>query len=316
MNDLPEFEITGSWIKSCRGGKNLVDPQRPYGWLAEKERTSSGKIEDVGIIFLTNRECPYHCLMCDLWKNTTDITVPDGAIPNQIEWALNHMPDIKHLKLYNSGSFFDKNAIPEKDYQRIASLVSSFETIIVESHPGFINEGCIRFRDMIKTDLQIAIGLETVNTEVLEKLNKRMTLEDFAGSVNFLLENDIFTRAFILLRPPFLSESEGVFWAKRSLDFAFNTGVECSVIIPVRSGNGAMDQMAENGFYNPPDLRSLEKVIEYGIEKQAGRVFADTWDLRLFSKCDICFGDRTKRLIEMNLGQRYIRQIKCTCDTL
>ena len=316
MNDLPEFEISGGWITACRGNKNLVDPQKPYVWFAEKERTASGVVEDIGTIFLTNRECPYHCLMCDLWKNTTDKTVPVGSIPNQIEWALNHLPGVKHLKLYNSGSFFDKNAIPEKDYQRIASLVSSFKTVIVESHPGFINEGCLRFRDMIKTDLQIAIGLETVNIEVLKKLNKRMTLEDFAASVSFLLGNDIFTRAFILLRPPFLSEPEGVFWAERSLDFAFSAGVECCVIIPVRAGNGAMDQLVEKGIFKPPDLRSLEKVLEYGIETQAGRVFADTWDLKLFSKCDKCLGNRTNRLIAMNLGQKFISRIKCTCNTL
>jgi radical SAM enzyme (TIGR01210 family) len=316
MNDFPGFEITDKWILSCRGNKNSVDPQKPYACLVEKERTSSGTVEDVATIFLTNRECPFHCLMCDLWKNTMDKSVSDGAIPNQIEWALNQLPEAKHLKLYNSGSFFDKKAIPEKDYQKIASLVSNFETIIVESHPGFINEGCLRFRDMIKSDLQIAIGLETVNTEILRKLNKRMTLEDFTASLSFLMEHDIFTRAFILLRPPFISESDGVFWAKRSLDFAFSAGVECCVLIPVRAGNGAMDKLLEKGIFNLPDIRSLERVLEYGIEQQAGRVFADVWDLKLFSKCDKCLADRTNRLTEMNLGQKFIRRIKCTCDTL
>ena len=48
--------------------------------------------------------------------------------------------DAKHLKLYNSGSFFDGRAIPEEDYPRIASLVSHFETVIVESHPKLIGE--------------------------------------------------------------------------------------------------------------------------------------------------------------------------------
>jgi radical SAM enzyme (TIGR01210 family) len=316
MNDFTDSEITDKWIVSCRGKKNNVDPQKPYAWFVEKERTSSGAVEDVATIFLTNRECPFHCLMCDLWKNTTDKSVPEGTIPNQIELALNHLPDVKHLKLYNSGSFFDKKAIPEKDYLKIASLISGFETVIVESHPGFINEECLRFRDMIKSDLQIAIGLETVNFEILRKLNKRMTLEDFAASVSFLMEHDIFTRAFILLRPPFLSESEGVFWAERSLDFAFNAGVECCVLIPVRAGNGAMDKLREKGLFTPPDIHSLEKVLEYGIGQQAGRVFADTWDLKLFSKCDKCIADRTIRLIEMNLGQNVISRIKCTCETL
>jgi radical SAM enzyme (TIGR01210 family) len=314
MNDFANLEITDRWIISCRGEKNNVDPHKPYAWLVEKERTSSGTIEDAATIFLTNRECPYHCLMCDLWKNTTDKSVHNGAIPDQIEWVLNHLPEVKHLKLYNSGSFFDKKAIPEKDYQRIASLISNFQTVIVESHPGFINEGCLRFRDMIKSDLQIAIGLETVNREILRKLNKRMTLEDFAASVNFLMEHDIFTRAFILLRPPFLSESEGVFWAERSIDFAFDAGVECCVLIPVRAGNGAMDKLFEEGIFKTPDIHSLEKVLEYGIEQQAGRVFADVWDLKLFSGCDKCFDERRSRLIEMNLNQRIIKKVNCTCN--
>jgi radical SAM enzyme (TIGR01210 family) len=313
MSDIEDKEITDRWIVSCRGKKNSVDPHRPYSWNVEKERTSSGNIEDIATVFLTNRECPYHCLMCDLWKNTTDQSVPVGAIPDQIEWALNLLPGVKNLKLYNSGSFFDEKAIPEKDYNRIASLLSNFETVIVESHPGFINEKCLRFRDMIKPDLQIAVGLECVNPEILRKLNKRMTLEEFAASVNFLSENDIFARAFILLRPPFLSESEGVFWAERSLDFAFDAGAECCVLIPVRAGNGAMDRLLEEGVFKPPDIHSLEKVLEYGIEKQAGRVFADVWDLKLFSGCDKCFDERKDRITQMNLNQRIIKKIYCTC---
>jgi radical SAM enzyme (TIGR01210 family) len=316
MNEFENPEVTDKWIVSCRGNKNSIDPLKPYAWIVEKERTPSGTVEDVATIFLTNRECPFHCLMCDLWKNTTDKSVPQGAIPVQIEWALNNIPTAKNLKLYNSGSFFDKKAVPEKDYQKIASLISSYETVIVESHPAFINEDCLRFRDVIKSDLQIAIGLETVNPEVLRKLNKKMNLEDFTSSVSFLMDHDIFTRAFILLRPPFLSESEGVFWAERSLDFAFNAGVECCVIIPVRAGNGAMDKLMEKGTFAMPDIRSLEMVLEYGIEQQTGRVFADVWDLKLFSKCYRCLDGRIKRLTKMNLGQKYISPIKCTCYTL
>ena len=93
----------------------------------------------------------------------------------------------------------------------------------------------------MKAKLEVAIGLETVHPELIKKLNKQMTLKDFKNSVKFLSENDINSRAFILLKPPFLSETEGVFWAKKSIDFAFKTGIECCTIIPVRAGNGAMD---------------------------------------------------------------------------
>jgi radical SAM enzyme (TIGR01210 family) len=315
MSENPDPIIDDRWIVSNRGKKNSVDPGKPYLWLVEKERTVSGEIEETGIIFLTNRECSFHCLMCDLWKNTTDESLPVGAIPDQIELALEQMPDIKHLKLYNSGSFFDERAIPSKDYKRIASLVNSFETVIVESHPRLINEKCLVFRDLLKPDLQIALGLETVNTGILQKLNKQMTLEDFGNAVSFLTNQKILSRAFILLRPPLLSESEGIYWAERSIDFAFSIGVECCTVIPVRAGNGAMDLLMGRGDFSLPDIHSLETVLEYGIELNAGRVFADVWDLALFSGCRKCIDQRSNRLIAMNLSQKIGSRQKCSCDS-
>jgi hypothetical protein len=315
MNEDPGFKIDDRWILSKRGRKNAVDPRKPYAWLVEKERTASGLTEDTGIIFLTNRECSFHCLMCDLWKNTTDVSVPAGAIPEQIEWALKQMPEARNLKLYNSGSFFDERAIPEEDYKSIALLVKNFETVIVESHPRLINEKCLIFRDMLKPDLQIALGLETVHTEVLRKLNKQMTLEDFRKAVSYLTQHDILSRAFILLRPPFLSESEGIFWAERSIDFAFSAGVECCTVIPVRAGNGAMDLLMEMNYFAQPDIRSLETVLEYGIRLNSGRVFADVWDLEMFSGCKKCIDKRTNRLITLNLNQKITSPIRCTCSS-
>jgi radical SAM enzyme (TIGR01210 family) len=313
MNEKTGKLSTDKWIISLRGSKNNVDPQKPYGWLVEKERTIKGTIENTGIVFLTNRECPFHCLMCDLWKNTTDYTLAPGAIPNQIRYALSQMPAVRHLKLYNSGSFFDPGAIPESDYPEIASILNSFETVIVECHPKFINEKCLKFRDMLTPDLHIALGLETVNTEILRYLNKKMTLADFTKSISFLKKNHIPARAFILLRPPLLSEDEGIFWAERSIDFAFEAGVECCTIIPVRAGNGAMDKLLLDGDFYLPDIHSLEKVLEYGIGLHKGRVFADTWDLELFTDCTECLGNRTSRLIHMNLNQEIINPVDCTC---
>jgi len=253
--------------------------------------------------------------MCDLWKNTTDETIEIGSIPNQIKWALEKMPDVRHLKLYNSGSFFDVRAIPEGDYEDIASLLGNLETVIVECHPRLINEKCLKFRDLLKPDLEIAIGLETVNRNILRTLNKQMTIDDFRNSVTFLTKNGIRTRAFILLRPPLLSESEGIYWAEQSIDFAFSAGVECCTVIPVRSGNGTMDLLLEQGYFTPPDIHSLEKVLEYGIGLNAGRVFVDVWDLGMFSICNKCIDKRTNRLIEMNLNQKISIPAKCICDS-
>jgi uncharacterized Fe-S cluster-containing MiaB family protein len=117
-----------------------------------------------------------------------------------------------------------------------------------------------------------------------------------------------------LLRPPLLSESEGTYWAELSIDFAFDAGVECCTIIPVRTGNGAMDYLMGKGDFMPPDIQSLETVLEYGIGLNAGRVFADVWDLALFSNCKKCIDERTARLIEMNLSQEISAPVECECN--
>jgi hypothetical protein len=75
-----------------------------------------------------------------------------------------------------------------------------------------------------------------------------------------------------------------------------------------------MDFLKEKGDFNPPDIHSLETVLEYGIGLNSGRVFADVWDLGLFSKCNKCLEKRTARLIRMNLTQKTDSFIECECD--
>jgi len=314
MSKFPDFRIDNQWIGSHRGKKNAVDPNRPYHYFVEKECVTRGTIDDVSIILLTNSECPFRCLMCDLWRNTTDKPVQTGAIPAQIHYALSRLPRTKHLKLYNSGNFFDPKAIPADDYEEIARLVAHFKTVIVESHPVFIGKYSLLFRDLLKPALQVGIGLETVHPEILPRLNKNMKLTDFGHAVSFLTSHGVATRAFILLRPPFLSETEGVYWAKKSIDFAFRAGVAYCSVIPVRSGNGALDVLAEFNYFSQPGIKSLEEVIEYGIGLKSGCVFADLWDIDRFSSCDRCLEMRKTRLINMNLNQKIYPQINCTCS--
>ena len=313
MSSFPEIRTDGRWIRSQRGSKAPVDPYVPYGYFNEQERNSSGVITETSTLLLTNRECPFSCLMCDLWKHTTDEPVPVGAIPAQIEYALSRLPAASVLKLYNSGSFFDPHAIPVEDYPNIVTLAQSFDSLVVESHTAFLGKHCLDFHKLLTPNLQVAIGLETVHHEVLERLNKKMTLDSFKRGVGFLGEHGISTRAFVLLGPPFLSEEEGVEWACRSIDYAFQAGVELCSLIPVRAGNGAMDSLASKGFFQEPSLDSLEQVLEYGIGLGKGRVFADLWDLERFSGCDSCFEARKTRLEKMNLSQEILAASDCDC---
>lgn len=300
------------WILARRPARAAVDPWQPYAFSIEDERSTSGQIVPLATVFLTNRECFWRCLMCDLWRNTLVEDTPVGAIPAQIDYALARLRPARHIKLYNSGSFFDSRAIPVVDYSAIASRVNSFEHVIVESHPALVRDRCLQFRDLLTPTLELAMGLETVHPEILPRLNKRMTLSQFAAAAAWLSEHDIALRAFILVKPPFLNdEAEALFWAARSIDFAFDHGASVVSLIPTRAGNGALETLSAHGDFAPPRLSTLEAAAEYGVRLGRGRVFADLWDVSQQTGCEGCHKARISRLEEINLQQCVPPRILC-----
>ncbi len=306
MKSLSDRDIVGA-----RGPRNSVDPLRPWHFLTEPEFSASGRVEDVSTIFLTNRECPYKCLMCDLWKNTTTDTVPQGAVLQQIEYALQRLPPAPHIKLYNSGNFFDAKAIPSADLPAIAQRVSGFQTVIVENHPRMCGPACAEFQQLCGTQLEVALGLETSHAETLATLNKRMTTEDFSRACDLLLKASIRLRTFVLLRPPGVTEEQGIEQAVESIRFAFSCGVSCCSVIPVRPGNGILEQMELSGQFQRPRLDSLERVMEETLSWGRGRVFVDLWDIQSAVSCPQCSQQRIDRLHAANLTQQLGPPIDC-----
>jgi radical SAM enzyme (TIGR01210 family) len=302
------------WILSRRGERNLLDEQRAFHWCAEEEPDHAGGLKNVTTIFLTNRECPFRCVMCDLWKNTLTSSVSEGSIVGQVKAVIEHAPETEWLKLYNSGSFFDPRAIPREDYEPVAALLqgmSRLERVIVESHPAFLNESCLRFRDMIGRKLEVAIGLETAREDALEKLNKRMTLDQFEKAGAFLWENGIDLRVFLLAPPPFVEESQRMLSVQSSVEYAFDQHASVVSLIPTRATNGAMEELAREGQFQEPSLGELERALEKAFGSKRGRVFADLWDLEKFSDCPHCFEARRLRLERMNLEQRSLPALRC-----
>ena len=158
------------------------------------------------------------------------------------------------------------------------------------------------------------MGLETVHPQILAKLNKRMTTEQFAAAASTLRKNDIDLRVFILVKPPFMREEEALDWAARSLDFAFDCGATAATLIPTRGGNGAMEELATIGEFAPPRLATLEAAVVYGLALKRGRVFVDLWDVNEVTECPDCSHTRISRLRAMNLQQTILKPVACkTC---
>jgi radical SAM enzyme (TIGR01210 family) len=306
--------LTDQQILSLRGPKAPLAPQRAYAAVWEEEPDADGALVPTAVVFLTNRECPFRCVMCDLWVHTLDDSVADGVIPEQIRAALAGLPPARQVKLYNAGSFFDSQAIPPGDDEAIAGELAAFARVIVEAHPAYLRgpygERCLRLAERLPGRLEVAIGLETANADVLARLNKRMTLDDFHQASGFLRAHDIDVRAFVLLQPTFMRAEEAVEWGCRSIDVAFDAGASVCSVIPTRGGNGAMEAVAAT----PPPLTALESVLEYGVVAGRGRVFADLWDVERFYSCR-CSPERAARLRAMNRTQRIATPVLCDCAT-
>jgi radical SAM enzyme (TIGR01210 family) len=314
------------FVLEHRSGRADHDPWRYQEVVVEEERAASGHPVRTATIFLTGAECPWHCVMCDLWRYTTTTETPRGAIPAQVDRARQRLeresPPVTHLKLYNAGSFFDPRAVPEQDYEAVAAGVAEFTQVTVESHPSLIGARVDRFLDALNAHrrgadrvarLEVAMGLETVHPDALERLNKRMSVAQFADAAHQLTRRAISIRVFLLIGSPFVPSDQQDAWLLESIDVAFDCGASVIALIPTRDGNGAMEALAASASFRTPGLEDIERSIELAHARfgRRGRLFVDLWDLERFSECQTCFRARRDRLHVVNLEQRIPARIVC-----
>lgn len=314
---LTDSRLRSEWIVGKRGPRNELDPEKAFAFLNETEPDGKGGLATIDTLFLTNKECPWKCVMCDLWKNTLEYSPAPGQIPLQIQKALLTLRQTDHrqadwIKLYNSGSFFDPNAIPETDHPTIADLVAGYQKVIVESHPAFIGPRVARFQEQLQGTLEVAIGVETAHDPTLALLNKGTTTKSLAKSIRYLIELDISVRVFLLVPPPFMDSSMAAGWIKKSIDFVIDQGVSVISLVPTRTGNGTMETLQSVGQFFEPDLDMIEDMLDYALTKSPTRVLMDLWDLERFNRCKSCYPTRRDRLSKINLSQAPRPRIPCT----
>ncbi len=295
---------------------------RPIGHRWDIERGLGTPNRHVLTVFLAGAECPFTCVFCDLWRHTTSGVTPVGALPNQLEIALSEASDgAPHgaghaLKLYNASNFFDNRSVPPEDDDALARLCEPFERVTVETHARLIGERAEAFAESLDGRLEIAMGLETIHPTVFPRLNKGMTLSDFDHAVGWARDRGIGVRAFVLVGLPWTRPNEYATWAGRSVDYAARLGVDRVSLIPLRTGNGVLEALAERGDLAPVRLGHVEEALERSLDAVAGRMIVevDAWDLTDLAHCDRCAAARIDRLARANLEQRILPPPECDCS--
>ena len=292
----------------------------------ERELTTDGPRRFL-TVFLRGAECRFACTHCDLWRHTHAAPTLGGAVPEQISRALEearrsgraeHTPasgSIWGIKLYNASSYFQSSAVPPEDDAAVIELVSGFEQVVVEAHPLLVGRRCLDVARRLGGKLQVALGLETADARVLARLNKHFELSDYELACRRLRDAHVSIRVFLLVGLPFVdsdqAQRESV---ARSIEYAVDHGADVVSLIPLRGGNGVMDELAATGSWRTPTLSLVEQVIE-DVFRGPGHeavVQVDPWDLGQLAECSACDQSRRKRLVEMSRDGCWRERVACS----
>ena len=270
-------------------------------------------------VLLTVAECPWRCTMCDLWKHTLQHPTPAGAVVHQLRQALAELPSQANwIKLYNAGSFFDAKSIPRTDWEAIAELCRPFERVIVENHPRLCGPRMLPFQELLDGQLEIALGVESLQPGMLRRLNKGMSRDDIDRALAFHDQHGIDTRAFVLVRPPWCAEGEAIAWTQLTLRHLLGRGVRHISLIPTRAGNGWLDRLQTEGRFEPPTIETLETLHRWALQQVAAGtanatsvITVDLWDWPPAGACPHCAGARGETLHRQNLTQQVMPSTHC-----
>ena len=304
--------LSAAMVRGLRGPKSPPDPRRPIAVWDELETAAPGVGVATRVVLLAGAECPFPCAHCDLWRHTLDGPTPPGALPEQLRAAVALEPGPAGppawIKLYNASNFSDPRAVPPADLPAIAALVCGFERVVVETHPRLVDDGLARFAATLGGRLEVAMGLETADADLLAWLGKGMSREDFAAACARLAAAGIDTRAFVLVGLPGLDERAGVAAALEATAFAAACGARHVSLVPTRPGNGALDRLRAEGIFRPVGAAAAEAALEGALRDPPDAIVTlDGWDwARLDGHCDSCRDARLARITAMNLAQRFL----------
>ncbi|MGM0591379.1 MAG: archaeosine biosynthesis radical SAM protein RaSEA [Halobacteriota archaeon] len=247
------------------------DPHEPTRVWLDEDNTPDGVRQSLTIILNTGG-CRWAraggCTMCGYVAESVEGgSVPHEALCDQLQVCLDHEAESAEepsplVKIYTSGSFLDEREVPAETRSVVAETFADRERIVVESLPDFVErEKLADFTDAgLETD--VAVGLETATDRIRRDcVNKYFDFEDFVAASEEADAVDAGIKAYLLMKPPFLSERESlddmVASVRRCAEYAHTVSMNpCNV-----QRYTLVDELYFRGGYRPPWLWSVAEVL-------------------------------------------------------
>ena len=195
-------------------------PASPREFVSSwSERDSlDGRDARAWVLILRTAGCTWaRCTMCGYHAEAAPATEED--LMHQFKEALGRHRDEPIAKLYTSGSFFDELEVPAGVRRALlGELGRGFKKVVIETRPEFVTAPALEEATKLCPDLEVAIGLESASDRVLShSVRKGFTFKDFTEKAGLIRRAGASVRAYLLLKPPFLTEREALDDAARSL---------------------------------------------------------------------------------------------------
>ncbi len=253
----------------------------PVHWALLDDRVQSGLAGARAVIGIPTWGCSYArtnwagCSVCGhcastLWSPAFDqremiddflksMSALDGARP-------------QHVCLYTSGSFFDDKELPVETRHHILAAVQSrkwISSISLESLPQFVSESTLsEIRGILpRTRISLGLGIDSTN-EFIRAIcfQRHIRLSAYEAALNLCARHNIESVAYIVHKPPFLTDEESVGDTANSLRNAFGMGFARVSIEPTAIQAGTLQsELQRHGLYTPPTVWTLaSSLIEFG----------------------------------------------------
>lgn len=258
-------------------GETETKWEEPAEW-AVKYSNLYGKPKKALTITLTPAGCTWAaaggCTMCGEFEGSLKFS----KIPAEFHIAQFASAAAKYVKKYQptwlrieqEGNFINEEEVMEEaqfTILRLASLLKGIDRITIEARPFYITEKKVKKMkealDGSDVELEIGMGLEAENDVIRNVcVNKGERKEDFERAVKLLNENGFFPLAYVLLKPPFLTEAEGICEAIKTIRYANSIGFKRISLEPMSLHKyTVVDALANAEQYQVPWLWSVLQVI-------------------------------------------------------
>ncbi|MHA1907619.1 MAG: archaeosine biosynthesis radical SAM protein RaSEA [Candidatus Thorarchaeota archaeon] len=259
-----------------RRSKNL---SKVHASWSTRSKIGEAVGEAISIVF-TTLGCSYArgdaggCTMCSYLLDGTEKAPTDEQLIQQFQSVLEKHAESQgplSVKLYTSGSFLDEDEVSKEARTSIFELISQDDRIhevVIESRPEYVTDTMMKeLRNTLGTrHIEIGIGLESSNDLIRGIcINKGFNLLDFKNAISTAADHSIGIRAYVLLKPPFLTEKGAYQDTLHTIQQCGELGVSTVSINPVNIQRSTLvETLWERGEYRPAWLWTLVEVLREG----------------------------------------------------